>query len=96
MASSSDITIHQQQDQQRWEARIGESLAGFCAYDREPDRIVFTHTVVQPEFEGRGVGSALAERALDDARAQGLKVRPSCRFIAAYIERHPQYADLVD
>jgi predicted GNAT family acetyltransferase len=56
---------------------------------------VFTHTEVDPAFEGHGIGSALAAGALDDARRRGLVVVPSCPFIRAYITRHPEYADLL-
>jgi len=54
-----------------------------------------THTVVEPEFEGRGVGGRLARGALDLIRSSGSRVVPLCTFMAAYIERHPDYADLV-
>jgi hypothetical protein len=57
---------------------------------------VFTHTVVLPAFEGRGVGSALARGALDDVRASGRTLVAQCPFIRGYIERQPEYADLVD
>lgn len=57
--------------------------------------IIFTHTTIDPPLEGRGLGSALAAYVLDDARARGLSVVPECAFIAAYIDRHPEYADLV-
>jgi predicted GNAT family acetyltransferase len=57
--------------------------------------VIFTHTEVLPAFEGRGVGSALAKGALDAVRAEGSSVEPRCPFIAAYIRRHPAYADLV-
>ena len=50
---------------------------------------------VEPKWEGHGVGSALVQGALEDIRARGLKVRPLCPFVAAYIERHPEYGDLV-
>ncbi|MFS0773387.1 GNAT family N-acetyltransferase [Sphingomonas sp. 1P08PE] len=66
-----------------------------AAYQREGDTIVFTHTVVPPAIEGRGVGSRLIRAALDDARDQGLKVVPQCPFVGAYIERHPEYRDLL-
>ena len=56
---------------------------------------MFVHTEVLPAFEGKGVGSRLATWALDDVRARGLKLTPQCPFIAAFIKRHPAYADLV-
>ena len=58
-------------------------------------RIVFTHTVVPPEIEGHGVGSKLVRGALDQVRDRGLKVVAQCPFVAAWIDRHPEYRDLL-
>lgn len=69
--------------------------AGLAAYRRREDRVVFTHTEIDPAFEGHGVGSALAKAALDDVRAKGLKAVPLCPFIRTWIDRHPDYEDLV-
>jgi predicted GNAT family acetyltransferase len=80
----------------RYEAHIGHALAGVATYELTPGRITFLHTRTEPTFEGRGVASRLAEVALDDARARGLRVTPICPFISAYIDRHAAYADLVD
>ena len=94
----SDVIVRDHPERSQWEARLGDldaPVAGFAAYRREGDRITFTHTVVEPEHEGAGVGSALARAALDDARTAGLRVVPQCPFIAAWIRRHPDYADLV-
>ena len=66
-----------------------------AAYQREGDVIVFTHTVVPPRLEGRGVGSRLIRGALDSARDQKLKVVAQCAFVAAYIDKHPEYRDLL-
>ena len=79
----------------RYEARVEGVLAGIAEYTLGPGVITMTHTEVEPRFEGRGVGSALARTALDDARQHGLMVQPRCHFIAGWIERHPGYADLV-
>jgi predicted GNAT family acetyltransferase len=92
-------TVHNP-DEQRYEARIGGELAGIAAYDLSEDAVVLTHTEVDDTFEGHGVGSALARFALDDVRRGGLgegrRVVPQCPFIQAWIEKHPDYADLVD
>lgn len=64
-------------------------------YKRKPGIIVFTHTEVPEELAGRGIGSALARGALESVRAQGLKVVAGCQFIAGYIAKHPDVADLL-
>jgi predicted GNAT family acetyltransferase len=79
----------------RYEIRVDGALAGYAAYQPGDHQIVFTHTQVDPAFEGRGVGSALAAAALDDARRQGLRVVPLCPFFAAFLRRHREYADLL-
>ena len=65
-----------------------------AAYTLAKDTITFTHTVVPPEAEGHGVGSHLIAGALERARTAGLKVIPQCPFVAAYVERHPDSAEL--
>ncbi len=80
----------------RYTLMLGDQLAGFAEYREQGDRIHFTHTVVQDEFEGQGVGSRLAAFALDDARSRGLKVVPECSFIADYLKQHEkEYGDLM-
>jgi predicted GNAT family acetyltransferase len=79
----------------RYEALVGDDLAGFVTYDKVGDQIVFTHTLVEPAFEGKGIGGRLASAALDDVREHGSTVIAECPFIAEYIQRHPAYADLL-
>ena len=68
------------------------ALAGFADYELTDDLVVFTHTKVDPAFEGRGVGSALARFALDQVRDDGTrKAFAVCPFIKGWIERHPAY-----
>lgn len=64
-------------------------------YARGADRITLIHTGVPEALEGHGIAGRLAKTALDEARVQGLAVIPRCRYVAAYIRRHPEYAELV-
>lgn len=79
----------------RYEIRLDGDLAGFVVYERQGDKVVLVHTEVDPAFEGKGVGGALARGVLDDLRAENLSVVPLCPFIKGWIDRHPDYADLV-
>lgn len=80
----------------RYELRIGDKVAALASYSLQGDAVRFTHTEVQPEYEGQGLGSRLAQFALDDVRTRGLKAVPQCSFIAKYIERHEaEYGSLV-
>jgi predicted GNAT family acetyltransferase len=86
--------IRDNQQEHRFEVVIDGHL-GAAYYAREKGVITFTHTDVAPELGGRGIGTMLARFALDQARAEGLKVVPLCPFIAAFIKRHPEYQELV-
>ena len=79
----------------RYELRLGGRLIGLAVYRRRDGRIAFTHTEVDESCEGRGFGSRLAEVALADAAKENLEVVPLCPFIAYYIEKHPEYEELV-
>jgi uncharacterized protein len=89
------VTVDDNSMDSRYEARIDGVLVGASQYELTPDTIVFLHTVVRQEYEGRGVGSAIARFALDDARARGLRVRPLCPYIRGWLDRHPEYGDLI-
>lgn len=78
----------------RYEARIGDELAGWVDYGRVQSRLVAVHTEVRPEFGGRGIGTALVRHVLADARAGGFKITPRCPLFAAHFDRHPEDADL--
>ena len=70
--------------------------AGELDFREHEGRRVFVHTGVREAYEGMGLGSQLARRALDDARAEGLQIIPQCPYVRAYLERHPQDQDLID
>ena len=90
-----DIAVINNEPEQRYEALIDGDLA-LAAYQLQGGTIIFTHTEVPERMEGRGVGSALAKAALDDARNRKLTIVPLCPFISSYIQRHPEYLDSVD
>ncbi|MBS2538234.1 N-acetyltransferase [Catenulispora sp. NF23] len=89
------VTVVENKERGRYEARVNGALAGVLAYSVQDGVAVMPHTMVEPQFEGRGLGALMAETALDDARARGLKVAPRCWFVAAFIEKNPEYQDLV-
>jgi predicted GNAT family acetyltransferase len=79
----------------RYELKIDDQHIAFVEYQMAEGLIIFTHAETPPQFEGRGYGSTLARAVLDDARKRGLKVAPQCPFIAAYMQRHTEYLDLL-
>jgi len=91
-----DISVADNPRESRYEATVDGTVAGFAQYKVKDSHIVFIHTEVDPAYEGQGVGSVLAREALDDVRAKGEHdVVALCPFIAAWIERHPAYQDLL-
>ena len=79
----------------RFEIGSGPDLA-VLEYLEQGDTLVFIHTEVPPALEGKGLGSQLARAGLEYARAQKKKVVPLCWFVRGYIERHPEYQDLLE
>ncbi|MGY1796697.1 GNAT family N-acetyltransferase [Geodermatophilus sp. SYSU D00525] len=83
-------------ESERYEIRDGDRLLGLAAYSRRGAQVVFTHTEIDPDAEGSGLGGKLVRAALDDVRSRGETVVPRCSFVRGWIERHPEYGDLVD
>ena len=71
-----------------------EAGLAFATYRREGGVLTVLHSEVPRAVNGRGLGSALVRGLLDHARADGLKVRPLCGFVARYMAEHPEYSDL--
>ncbi|MDF4252682.1 GNAT family N-acetyltransferase [Streptomyces sp. WMMB303] len=95
MAVDEQFEISDNTAEGRFEARIDGALAGVAQYLRAPGVLAVTHTEVEPAYEGRGVGGALAHHVLESAQEAGEKVAPVCPFVANYIRRHPDYQPLV-
>ena len=81
-------------ERHRFELETGGHVA-FSNYKRDGGTITIMHTEVPAALNGRGIGSALVRGLLDRVRAEGLIVKPLCPFVAGYIAKHPEYADLV-
>lgn len=88
------LDITHNQDAQRFETTI-DGHTGYISYQVQGDTLVYDHTIVPSELGGKGVGSALVKHALDYARSHDKKVVPQCSFVATYIKKRPEYAELV-
>lgn len=88
------ITVQHNSAENRYEAVVDGRYA-VCEYEQEGGRVVFTHTFVPPELRGRGIAEKLVRTALEEAREKQWRVVPACSYVAAYIERHPEYQGLV-
>jgi predicted GNAT family acetyltransferase len=87
-----DITVTDAPERERFEAHDQDgTLLGVLTYQLTGNIIAYTHTGVEPEYEGHGVGSILARAAMDDARAKGRTVVPICPFVAAWLDDHHDY-----
>ena len=89
------LTVTHNAAQSRFETSPQGQLA-VCNYARQGEVLVLHHTEVPAALAGQGVAAELVLSALDWARGQGLRVRPSCSYVAAYIRRHPQTHDLLE
>ena len=90
-ASNSKLIVNEAG--QRYEIHIAE-LVAFIDYKRVGQQILLTHTEVPTELEGQGVGSALVKKVLSEIKQNDLKLVPLCPFVAAYIQKHPEWQSL--
>ena len=92
--AESMLAVRNNVEASRFEATVDGHLC-VCDYRRRGDVLLLTHTEVPPELAGRGIAAALVAQALAWARAQGLKVRPLCSYVAVYMRRHGETQDLL-
>ena len=86
--------VHDNRDQNRFELDVEGGLA-FANYRLTPQAVIITHTETPRALRGRGVASELVKGALDLIRADDRKVIAGCGFVVDYLDKHPEYADLV-
>jgi predicted GNAT family acetyltransferase len=90
-----EVVVKEAPDKYRFEIWVGDALAGFTTYRKQPGTYTYVHTEIDPAFGGRGLASVLIKAALDEMRARGAAVLPQCPFVRRYISRHEEYLDLV-
>lgn len=89
------VAIHHEPDARRFVADL-DGAAAYITYREIDGRILdLDHTFVPRPLRGGGIASQLTAHALEHARQHGLRVVPSCPFVAAYIARHPEYRELL-
>lgn len=93
-----DLNVADVSEHNRYEARdeaANGQLVGFADYILTSGLITFTHTEVEPQYEGLGIASQLVRASLDDVRRRGLSVLAVCPFYKGWIHLHPDYTDLL-
>jgi uncharacterized protein len=90
-----DVDVADNAERQRFEARLAGRLVGVADYHERDGVVAFTHTEVDPELRGQGIGAALVGAALKAAVDRGVRIRPLCSFVADYVRLHPEYTRLV-
>lgn len=90
-----DIKVIHNQKESRFETHIGGQIALVDYIDNGNNCLSITHTEVPKNLEGNGIAGVLTKTILDYARENNYKVRPICPYTAIYIQRHPEYADIV-
>jgi uncharacterized protein len=90
-----DLTVADNLFEGRYEAQLDGEVVGVVEYELTDDLIILIHTEVLPNHQDQGIGGALARCTLDDIRSRGLRVRAVCPYMRSWLERHPDYDDLI-
>jgi uncharacterized protein len=96
MADTATLEILDKPERNRFEARLEGELVGLIDYIPLPGKIIATHTEVAERYKGQGFGARLVQGMIDQLRADGRLLQPLCPYVAAYLRRHPDEADVVD
>jgi len=94
-AEQPEIEVSDEHAAERYVIEVDGEPAGFAQYRDRGRAIAFVHTEIDDRHEGEGLGGRLVSAALEDVRSRGLAVLPFCPFVRGYIQRHPEYLDLV-
>lgn len=96
MQSDSRLNIRHNPEQSRYEAynSAGQQV-GHLAYEDMGTAALLTHTEIDPGYGGQGYGTELVRGALEGFREQGKMIVPECVFVAAFLQKNPEYLELV-
>jgi len=92
---SADAVVVDAFERQRYEILLGGEVAGVLHYRRHGDRVELMHTEIEQTFSGQGLAGRLAAAALEDARSRATPVIATCPFVLGYLDRHPEFNDLL-
>lgn len=90
------IEVVNHPESSRYVLLVDGEARGIADYRIDGDTITFPHTLIEPGSRGRGLGERLVSAALEDVRPTGRQVVPLCWYVAEFIERNPDYADLLE
>ena len=79
----------------RYEILVDGRIVGIAEYADRGAVLVFHHTEIDASLRSNGLGAELVGAALDDVRARGLHIVPTCWYVAEFVELHPDYRDLL-
>ena len=96
MTRTNDKSVSDNRSLSRYEIEVNGELAGFSVYQRRGDLLIFTETVIDPSFRGRGIGTRLVSAALADAERRELRVMPRCSFIQDFLRLQPDPRSAVE
>ncbi len=94
--NTSDVQVRFDEETSAYLITVDGETAGSAAVQLREDRAVFTHTEIGEAFGGRGLAKVLVSAALADVRERGLPVQAKCSFVAGYLAKNPDAAELAD
>ncbi|MFG3206688.1 GNAT family N-acetyltransferase [Streptomyces sp. NPDC048192] len=96
MTTSAPTAVERADDKHRYEILVDGALAGFTEYLDHDEQRVFYHTEIDDAFAGQGLASRLVQQALTDVRSTGMRIVPVCPYVAKFLQKHDEFADITD
>ncbi|MGA0568015.1 GNAT family N-acetyltransferase [Rathayibacter sp. KR2-224] len=94
--ADTNIAVVNEEESQVYTAIVGDTAVGGVTYSRVGDRLVLQAAAVYPEFRGQGIATEMIRQVLDDVRSHGEKVTNLCPIVRTFVDKHPQYEDVID